>query len=84
MLRTPGDLARQIPAGDRVEDRKSQDFMSSLSNIPGMGWGMFLFFTFYRTLLFYNNVHILAVVFALCFFFSSFANKVATLHALGK
>lgn len=38
--------------------------MSLLSNIPGRGWGVFLFFTFYRTLLFYNNVRIFAVVFA--------------------
>lgn len=44
---------------------------------------MFLFFTFYRTLLFYNNVHIFAIVFAfLSFFF--FFNKVATLPDLGK
>lgn len=47
---------------------KSQDIMSSLSNIPGIGWGVFLFFTFYRTLLFYNNVYIFAIVFTLLFF----------------
>lgn len=44
---------------------------------------MFLFFTFYRTLLFYNNVHIFAVVFALPFFFLLFfffVNKITTLH----
>ena len=29
---------------------------------------MFLFFTFYRTLLFYNSVYIFAVVFAFLFF----------------
>lgn len=62
---------------------KSQDVMSSLSNIPGIGWGVFSFFTFYRTLLFYNNVHIFAIVFALPFFFP-LVNKVATLHVLEK
>ena len=40
---------------------------------------MFLFFTFYRILLFYKNVHILLLY--LLFFF---VNKVATLHVLGK
>lgn len=81
MLCTPGDLAWPIPVGNYVGE-KSQDVMSSLSDIPGIGWGVFLFFTFYRTLLFYNNVHIFAIVFALPFFF--LVNKVATLHVLGK
>lgn len=48
---------------------KSQDVVTSLSDIPGIVWGVFLFFTFYRTLLFYNNVHNFAIVFALPFFF---------------
>lgn len=42
------------------------------------GGGECLFFTFYRTLLFYNNVHIFAIVFALPFFF--FVNKMIALH----
>lgn len=36
---------------------------------------MFLFFTFYRTLLFYNNVHIFAIVFAFLSFFFFFLIK---------
>lgn len=83
MLCTPGDLARPPPAGHCVGERKSQDAVSLLSNVPGREWGVFLFFTFYRTLLFYNNVHIFAIVFALPFFFF-LVNKVATLHVLGK
>lgn len=52
-----------------MEERKSQALVSLLSYVPGRGWGVFLFFTFYRPLLFYNTVHIFAVVFALLFFF---------------
>lgn len=50
------------------------------TDIPGRGWGMFLFFTFYRKLLFYNNVHI----FAIYLLPPPPPNKDATLHALGK
>lgn len=39
MLHTPGDLARQISAGNYMEVRKPQDLMSLLSNIPGSGGG---------------------------------------------
>lgn len=41
----PGGLARPIAVGNCAGE-KSQDLVSSLSDIPGIGWGVFLFFYF--------------------------------------
>lgn len=60
--------------------RKEKEISGLKELIPGVG-EMFLYFTFYRLLLFYN-VHIFAIVFAVFFFKSP--NKIATMHALGK
>lgn len=87
MLHTPGDLARQISAGNYMEVWKSQDLMSLLSNIPGSGGGGArvggVCFCFLLVIEFcFSTMYIFLKLYLLCPFF--FSNDIVTLHALGK
>lgn len=64
---------------------KSQDIMSSLSDIPGIGWGSVFCFLLFIELCFSTIMNIFLPLYLLCLYFIFFlVNKVATLHVLGK